>query len=317
MIYLVAMVGGLLQSLYVPSVQAMIPRVVSNEQLTAANAAIDGTARLMTFLGPSIGGLILFAVNAEGLLLLTTVMFFGSGVSLLLIQEHSRRRSAAQKMWFQELAEGFRYFFGQRILLWLGLFVAVVQFGVGAMMALNLPYISGELGGDSVAYGLFVAGFPLGYFFGSLFVGKRGEPKNRRQVMLGSLLLGGITYLALGIVHDVRIAIAIEVFAGLWAPFFHVHSLSIFQRLVPDEQMGKVFSIRQLLLRGTMPLGILFGSQLGELWGIRSILFIIGSMICIGSLMGMLLPYFRFLNGNIEAKRGIVEDELMESNVGS
>lgn len=271
----------------------------------------------MTFLGPSIGGLILFAVNTEGLLLLTTVMFFGSGVSLLLIQEHSPRRSAAQKMWFQELAEGFRYFFGQRILLWLGLFVAVVQFGVGAMMALNLPYISGELGGDSVAYGLFVAGFPLGYFFGSLFVGKRGEPKNRRQVMLGSLLLGGITYLALGIVHDVRIAIAIEVFAGLWAPFFHVHSLSIFQRLVPDEQMGKVFSIRQLLLRGTMPLGILFGSQLGELWGIRSILFIIGSMICIGSLMGMLLPYFRFLNGDIEAKRGIVEDELIESNVGS
>lgn len=67
---------------------------------------------------------------------------------------------------------------------------------------------------------------------------------------------------------------------------------SLCSQLVPDEQLGKVFFIRQLLLRSAIPLGILLGSQLGELWGIRSILFFIDSIIRICSLMGMLLPFF-------------------------
>jgi len=54
-------------------------------------------------------------------------------------------------------------------------------------MVLSLPYMVEELGGDSFLYGLFMAGFPLGYLGGYLLAARLGQPRRRRLVMLGSL----------------------------------------------------------------------------------------------------------------------------------
>ena len=41
---------------------------------------------------------------------------------------------------------------------------------------------------------------------------------------------------------------------------------------------------------------------LSEMWGVRALYFIIGSIICVTSLIGILLPYFKFLDGTVEEK---------------
>lgn len=41
---------------------------------------------------------------------------------------------------------------------------------------------------------------------------------------------------------------------------------------------------------------------LSEMWGVRALYFIIGSIICVTSLIGILLPYFKFLDGAVEEK---------------
>ncbi len=45
-----------------------------------------------------------------------------------------------------------------------------------------------------------------------------------------------------------------------------------------------------------MPLGVLVGGILSEMWGVRALYLIIGAIICVTSLIGMLLPYFKFLD---------------------
>lgn len=41
---------------------------------------------------------------------------------------------------------------------------------------------------------------------------------------------------------------------------------------------------------------------LSEMWGVRALYLIIGAIICVTSLIGMLLPYFKFLDEAIEEK---------------
>lgn len=168
-------------------------------------------------------------------------------------------------------------------------------------MVTNLPYIKDELSAGYAEFGYFMAGFPLGYVVGSILVGKVTY-KSRRILMLGGLFVGGLTYISLGLNQNIIIAILIEVIAGICIAFFNIHNTTICQQSVPNNMIGKVFSVRLFFIRSAMPLGVLLGGILSEMWGVRALYFIIGSIICVTSLIGILLPYFKFLDETIEEK---------------
>lgn len=294
-LYLVSLVNGLIQPLYVPASMALLPSLIPKRQLTAANASIDGTVRLMSVVGPPLGGVFVAAFGGEPTMLGVAAAYFISGVILLFCKSNPVEIGPTKETWVRQFMGGINYFRQQPVLLWLGIFLSFVQFSVGVTMVLNLPYIVNELNGTSFHYGLFIAGFPLGYFLGSLLV-SRSNGLSRRMVMLGSLFLGGTTFIALAGTYHIWLAVAIEVAAGFTMPFFQVNSTTLYQRTVPNHLLGRVFSVRLLIIRTAMPLGVLLGSQLGEGIGVRPIYMFIGLLICTTSLLGLVLPAFQFLN---------------------
>ncbi|MGE6552329.1 MFS transporter [Bacillus mycoides] len=299
-IYVVQTIVGLITPLYTPASQAIIPSVVNKEQLQDANAYIDGMTRLMMFLAPVIGGIVIKFIGIELTLSFVCMCLFISGGLLLFIKE-KRVQQELRKTWIEQFLHGFTYFFTKPIIVWLGIFLTFVQFGVGVTMVTNLPYIKDELSAGYAEYGYFMAGFPLGYVVGSILVGKVTY-KSRRILMLGGLFIGGLTYISLGFNHSIIIAVIIEVIAGICISFFNVHNTTICQQTVPNNMIGKVFSVRLFFIRSAMPLGVLLGGILSEMWGVRVLYFIIGSIICVTSLIGILLPYFKFLDEAIEEK---------------
>ncbi|MBE7150470.1 MFS transporter [Bacillus mycoides] len=299
-IYVVQIIVGLITPLYTPASQAITPTVVNKEQLQDANAYIDGMTRLMMFLAPVIGGIVIKFIGIELTLSFVCMCLFISGGLLLFIKE-KRVQQELRKTWLEQFLHGFTYFFTKPVIVWLGVFLTFVQFGVGVTMVTNLPYIKDELSAGYAEYGYFMAGFPLGYVVGSILVGKVTY-KSRRILMLGGLFVGGFTYISLGLNNSIIIAIVIEVIAGICIAFFNVHNTTICQQTVPNNMIGKVFSVRLFFIRSAMPLGVLLGGILSEMWGVRVLYFIIGSIICITSLIGILLPYFKFLDEVIEEK---------------
>ncbi|MGW6147922.1 MFS transporter [Bacillus mycoides] len=299
-IYVVQIIVGLITPLYTPASQAITPTVVNKEQLQDANAYIDGMTRLMMFLAPVIGGIVIKFIGIELTLSFVCMCLFISGGLLLFIKE-KRVQQELRKTWLEEFLHGFTYFFTKPVIVWLGIFLTFVQFGVGVTMVTNLPYIKDELSAGYAEYGYFMAGFPLGYVVGSILIGKVTY-KSRRILMLGGLFIGGLTYISLGFNHSIIIAVIIEVIAGICISFFNVHNTTICQQTVSNNMIGKVFSVRLFFIRSAMPLGVLLGGILSEMWGVRVLYFIIGSIICVTSLIGILLPYFKFLDEAIEEK---------------
>ncbi|MEC2128874.1 MFS transporter [Brevibacillus centrosporus] len=297
-LYLVSLVNGLIQPLYVPSSMAFLPTLVSKEQITSANACLDGTSRLMMVIGPPVGGFVVSAIGGEFTLVLVSIAYGFSGMLLFTCKtEHDVAIISTKKdSWSAQFIEGFDFFRQRPTLLWLGIFLSFVQFALGVTSVLNLPFVVNELHGKSFQYGLFIAGYPLGYFFGSLIAGRQKELKKRRLVMIGSLLFGGSTFVALAFTHNIWIAVTIELLAGVAGPFFHVHSNSFFQKIVPNNLLGRVLSVRLLIIRTAMPLGILLGSRFSEIWGVRPLFALIGVIVCFVSFLGLMLPYFRFLD---------------------
>ncbi|MFD1851463.1 MFS transporter [Oceanobacillus bengalensis] len=297
-IYAVQLVVGLITPLYVPANHAILPSIIAKNQLSKANAYVDGTVRLMTFMAPIVAGIVIEYIGVTITLILVCVLLALSGTLLLFIQEE-RKMQDVRKTWLEQFTEGIHYFFSQKTMVWLGIFLAFVQFGVGVTMVINIPYITDVLGGNYAYYGYFMAGFPLGYVIGTLLVGKI-TLHSRRVLMLGSLLIGGLTYINLGITHSIVIAISTEIIAGIVMAIFNIHNLTICQQTVPNHLMGKVLSVRLLIIRGMMPLGVLVGGTLSVLWGVRPLYLFIGTVITSVSIIGILLPYFKFIDQPVE-----------------
>lgn len=305
-IYAVQIVIGLIQPLYAPASFSIIPTLIPKNLLTSANAYLDGTIRLMSFLAPPMGGLLVDWIGVSFVLVFVCLFFTISGLLLMFLKEPPLHVEKVRATWFRQFMEGIRFFIRQPLLLWLGIFLAFVQFGVGVTMVINLPFMMEELKGSYTQYGYFMAGFPLGYFFGSVLTSKiKLKPTYRRPIMLGALIAGGLTYVCMSFITSISIAIAIEMVAGIILPFFNANSTSLYQQTVPNHLIGKVFSIRLFITRAAMLLGILVGGTLGELWGIRAMFLLIGVIICSFSLLGICLPYFRFLNGPVNQKNSI------------
>jgi MFS family permease len=293
-IYVVQCVVGLITPFYVPANHAITPTLVKKAQLQTANSYIEGTARLMTFLSPLIAGIIIELTGVFFTLILVSTLLMLSGFTLLFIQEH-RMKLKVGKTWWADFSEGVSFFFTQKLILWLGVFLAFVQFGVGVTMVTTLPYITDELGGSYAEYGYFMAGFPIGYLAGA-FVVTKIKYKSRRYLMLGSLFIGGLTFIALCFNSSIPLAIIIEIIGGVVMAVFSIHNTTICQKIVPNHIMGKVFSVRLLIIRGAMPLGVLIGGLLSEIFGVRPLYLLIGLVISSVSLIGMCLPYFKFID---------------------
>lgn len=293
-IFIVQIIIGLLTPIYSPANQAILPSLVSKQQLPTANAYVEGMARLMTFTAPVMAGVVIEYIGIGSTLSFICISLIISGSLLLGISENREERPE-RKAWAAEFMEGISYFFQQKTIVWLGVFLAFVQFGVGVTMVINIPYIKSVLDGNNAMYGYFMAGFPLGYMLGALLVGKMKFP-SRRRMMLGALLIGGLTYINLGMTNSIFLAITTEIIAGIAMAFFSIHNITICQQTVPNHLMGKIISVRSFIIRAMMPLGVLISGVLSEIWGIRPLYILIGTVIIIVSLLGMFLPYFVFMD---------------------
>ncbi|WP_330949639.1 MFS transporter [Virgibacillus sp. MG-45] len=299
-IYAVQTVIGLITPVYTPAMQAILPTIIPKEQLITANGIVDGMTRTMTFLGPLLGGIVVELAGAQWTLAFISTLFLTSG-GLLLIVKEATTTSQERKAWAQQFSEGITFFFRQPAIAWLAFFLAIVQFGVGVTMVITLPYITEELTGSNIDYGYFMAGFPFGYVIGTMLVGKIKLP-SIRMLMLGSLTVGGLTFIALGLNQSIILAIAIEATAGAALGIFGVHNTTIFQLIVPNHIFGKIASVRLVFIRAAIPIGVFCGGILSEWFGIRPLYFLIGTLICTISLSGMLLPYFKILDHAIAEK---------------
>src|SRR5699024_1405136 len=148
-------------------------------------------------------------------------------------------------------------------------------------------------------YGYFMAGIPLGYFILAILI-PGNKIKNRRLLMLRTLLNSGKTFFYLFFHYNIYIAITTEIMFAIAIAIFSIHNTTICQQVIPNRLMGKVFSVRLLIIRGTMPLGILIGGVISESLGIRPLYLFIGLLISIVAFIGLTFPYFQFIDNKLE-----------------
>ncbi|MFF2795755.1 MFS transporter [Lysinibacillus xylanilyticus] len=281
---------GLMQPIYASLSFSLLPEICKEKELVEANALLDGTIRLMSFIAPGATSLLLLVSPIHFIYGFSSVMFLVSFLALSRIPQSSKKKVATwtKKFWWAEMKEGYRTFFKYPNLFRLTILSSTVQFAVGATMVLSIPFIRGDLNGHSWEYAIFSGSFPVGYAVGMVLLTKL--PKTYQTMYLG-LIGGGLSFVLLFFVNSVPIAWVCELFGGMVFPLFNAQSAAIFQREAPRDRLTQLSAVRLLFIRVTMPLGILFASSTFVDLSTRQIYAIVGMLIVLPGLFHLFASF--------------------------
>ncbi|MFM9533255.1 MFS transporter [Lysinibacillus sp. IITD104] len=281
---------GLMQPIYASLSFSLLPEICKEKELVEANALLDGTIRLMSFIAPGATSLLLLVSPIHFIYGFSSVLFLVSFLALSRIPQSSKKKVATwtKKFWWAEMKEGYRTFFKYPNLFRLTILSSTVQFAVGATMVLSIPFIRGDLNGHSWEYAIFSGSFPVGYAVGMVLLTKL--PKTYQTMYLG-LIGGGLSFVLLFFVNSVPIAWVCELLGGMVFPLFNAQSAAIFQREAPRDRLTQLSAVRLLFIRVTMPLGILFASSTFLDLSTRQIYAIVGMLIVLPGLFHLLASF--------------------------
>ena len=271
-----------------PAQAALLPLLAETpEELTAANATSTAIESVGTFLGPALGGLLL-AVSSVGWVFVADALTLVWS-AIFVVQLHSRPVvrpvETERKSALREMGAGFSTLAAERdarVIVFLYFFQTIVAGALRVLIvvtALDLLDI-----GDS-GLGFLNAAMGVGGVVGvALAFALIGRKRLATDFGLGLILIGAGLGL-IGVWPTVIGAILLIGVFGIGNTLVDVSGVTLLQRAVRDEVLGRVFGALQSILVLGLAVGALIAPLLLDLIGIRAALIVIGASLPILALL--------------------------------
>jgi MFS family permease len=264
-----------LSQFFFPAENALLPNLLKDEDLAAANALSFASRTLMNIVGPTISGILVAQLGPLFAFYIDSATFAFSAICITAIRLETVQGSAVQRpqqSFWAETIEGIRYITSTPVLkaiVGLGL---VATFAFGPFLPLAPIFVQEILKGGAAEYGILSSGGALGIFLGTLLVGQiAGSTKKGHLLIIGYIGMGITTFL-FAISSSVHWAFICNMLrSGFNAPIINAF-ITLLQKQAPDNKRGRVLAIAGMLPEVSRPVGIALGSSLTEILGIRVVL---------------------------------------------
>jgi MFS family permease len=252
-------------TLSVTTRQAMIPNLVSADQLPSALALNQAMFATCIIVGPAIGGVIIDAAGLGWAYGIDVVSFAASITACLLMRpqisggsaaEHERevRGGAIAGGWAQTL-EGLRFLRGDRVLQ-STFYVDLIAMIFGMPRALFPVLAVTQFHSGSETVGLLFAAVSVGALLGALTTGWVRHIKRQGLAVLWAVTVWGGAIVAFGVSGDLLVlAMACLAVAGAADVVSAVFRGTILQQSVPDDLRGRMSAVHILVVTGGPGLG--------------------------------------------------------------
>ncbi len=284
-VYAVAVAATVVGVVFRPAQAALLPRLARDPaELTAANVASSTIESVASFMGPAIGGLLLVVTSTEVVFALNGLTFVWSAILVLGIraQQDGETEHRERPGFVHELTAGIGAIVKDRnIAVVTGLYTAQTLVA-GAMNVLVVVAAFDLLDAGDAGVGYLNAMIGIGGIVGGLLalvLAARG--KLAADFGIGLVLFG--LPLALVALAQVPIALVALAVLGIGNSIVDVTALTLLQRIVGNEVLGRVLGTLEGLLLAGIGIGALLAPVLVDAVGAE------GALIVAGAIMPLLV----------------------------
>ncbi|WP_143832905.1 MULTISPECIES: MFS transporter [Nocardiopsis] len=279
LLYLVMFTVMTCEVFYDVAGRAVLPSLARGAVDRANGRLVAGREVAQEFVGAPLGGF-LFAVAASlplavnaGAWILGAVVLLGLPLAARGPGARSARppgtpvhgvRAPVVGPVLSDLAEGLRFVWRDVPLRALVLFVAVANFGAGALAGVFVLVVQDHFGVPEPLFGVFLAVAAVGAVIGAALSSRAGERFGRFPVLAAGFLgQAGLCVVFAFAPNAWVAAVAWSSLAGV-STLAGVLAAGMVQLVVPEPLMGRVLSAKKVLSFSLLPLGALAGGLLGR-----------------------------------------------------
>jgi MFS family permease len=289
-LFAVAPVLAALYGILRPSLDALVPRLVTREEVPAASALEGFRGTLGSIAGPALAGVIIAGAGLPAAYAVD-VATFGLSLVALWFMRPVPPPPDAPPVSLQSVAEGVRYARSRQELI--GTYgVDIIAMFFGMPMAL-FPAIAEEFGGAGVL-GLLYAAPAVGSLLATVTGGWVSRVNRHGLAIIIAAGVWGAAIAGFGLAPNLSLALAGLVVAGGADMVSGIFRMTIWNQTIPDRLRGRLAGIEQISYTSGPLLGNVEAGVVASLAGVRASVVSGGVLCVIGVVLAAIaLPAFR------------------------
>lgn len=314
---------------------AFLPSLVNTSEVSSVNAFLNTLQQGALTLTRAIGGGLLTSIGVVGFLIIDTISYLVSALSLSAIRMPSVHRNLntietnisevqeyiytpnkktddgkkstlalLYEIW-TDLKTGFSQMWSNPLISNVVPWALPANAAYGAVLVLLPGWVSQELGKDASVYGLLISSGMAGFILGSVLAPSLIRRFQANWIMGGFTLLEAIALFLFTLSTDYSSAIMwyalVGFFDGLSSPVF----FSLLQGEIPEEYLGRIVGGLMTLLAFGQPIGMFPGGLLAES---KSLFFFFTASAILIGLAGLCFIWAKPLRVRVPSEKTIYDD---------
>jgi MFS family permease len=307
LLYAVAALTASIDGIQRPALEAMVPRLVTPEEIPATMALQSLGMQVAQLGGPALAGLLIAAVDLQWVYAFDLLTFVVSLICLALVRSVPPPPDADRPS-IRSVITGLRYARSRPELL--GTYLVDINAMFFGMPQALYPFLATQLGGPRVL-GLLYAAPGLGSLLATLGSGWTGRVHRHGLMVIIAAAGWGIGIIGVGLSNTLWLTLLCLTFAGAADMISGIFRSIIWSQTIPDHLRGRLAGIEMLSyttgpLLGQLRSGLMAKTRLGvsgSIW--------VGGVLCVAGTVALAaaLPKFVGYNGKDGMARKKAEDE--------
>lgn len=285
-LYLVTFIMSSVGVFFAPARNAVIPNVVPERLLLAANALIQGSQVIAMILGASIAGFVVDWLGIGFAFVFDALTFLASAVAIVTMRiprTTVRRRGDAREIWAQ-LKEGLAFIRRNPFLTNLMVITGEATFGFAAIFVLGVMHLGDTLGIDAKGFGILYAVEGLGVVVGGAILTKFLSRIKVNWVVAVCMIALGISIIAFAAAPSYALVMVSMIVIGLSIVSARAALATLTQALVPDEKRGRVESAVAMVIGAATSASTCLAGVFGDIIGVQAVFFAAGIITAMAGL---------------------------------
>jgi len=279
------------------AVPAIIPTIVDEKNLAAANSKHQFVSGFSTIAGAFLGGIMVSAVGYLWVFVLNAVSFILSAFFECFIEIPKTPGKAETKkpqgIW-EDMKEGYRYIFTRQDLLVLLFMVFIIHFFVGSIEVI-MPVMANIISSDGAkTLGFFQTAFGLGTIMMAFFLSVRTISGKEKATLFSSVFIIGLIFLITGLIKGKEnLMTGFYIFMiflfGCCIICAGISFRTLLQKAMDNEYAGRVFAVAGTIGNGSIPGAMILYGILLEHFSFQGLLMVSGMALMPLSIMSFIL----------------------------
>lgn len=272
--------------LFNPTASSVLPALVTDRELVAANSGIWTAAVLSQIAFAPVAGILYATLGAGPAFGINAASFLVSAAVLTGLRLPAAPASTQHHGFFADAMAGIRLLAGDRLLRTLGAGQLLAALSAGATSALLVVLARDHLALPPSGYGLLLGAIGVGAVLGPFALTRLVSDPLRPAFVFGPYVLRGLVDLVLATFTALPVALIALAAYGLGTSSGAVTFISLLQAHTPAGARGRIFASFDLFWQLGRLVSLLVGGLLAAALGIAAVYYLGGALLLLAAAIG-------------------------------